>query len=121
MCDTILLENTIIITEKCAKDLFENAQGYEGELWWSVEDVTNNGKLYLDTKHYKYSNSLHRKKTQEILKKHKIEGQAYFVDFEKNSRGKFWGYCFDGQGNFEKFKGKVVWGVDRKYDLESAA
>ena len=32
MWSIALLENTITITEECAKDLFENAQEYEDEI-----------------------------------------------------------------------------------------
>lgn len=115
------LENTIMITEECAKDLFENGQEYEEEIWWDVENVAYDGKLYFDPDHQEHMDYLWREKVQEILKEHKVEGEVCFADVEGDSSGSFWGYRFDGQGNLENLKGKVVWSVDRKYDLESVA
>jgi len=120
MWSIALLENTIRITEECAKDLFKNAQEYEDEIWWSVEDVAYHavdedghaGQLCFNPDHHEHMDYLWNEKVQEILKEHKVEGRVCFADVEGDSFGSFWGYQFDGQGNLENLKGKVVWSVD---------
>ena len=108
------LENTITVTEECVKDLFENGQEHEDEIWWSIEDVAYNDKLYFNPDHSEHMDYLWNEKVQEILNKHKVEGRVCFADVEGDSSGSFWGYRFDGQGNLENLKGEVVWSLNEE-------
>ena len=112
MWSIALLENTVMITSECAEELFENAQEYQEDIWWESDDVIYGGKLRFNPDHQEHMDFLWRKEIQELLKKYRVEGRICFADVEGDSSGSFWGYQFDGQGNLENLKGKVVWSVE---------
>lgn len=102
-----LLENTVEISETCAKDLFA-AQEYEDETWYELDDVTYEGYLSFNGDHMEHMDYLDDEKYQAVLKTHKVEGDICFGDVEGDNAGSFWGYRFDGKGGMVKLTGRIV-------------
>ncbi len=102
------LDNTVVVDDACAKDLFE-AQEYEQELWYEVDEVADEGQLMFIEDHMEHMDYLWREHIQAILQKHNVEGTVTFGSLEGDNAGSFWGYQFDGKGGMEKIKGTLSW------------
>lgn len=101
--------NTVKISPKCAKELFEAQGGENGEIWSSLEDVTYKGKITFNPDHMEWMDWLsNHEELVEILKKYKAKGDICFGSLEGDNAGKFWGYRFDGNGGMVELTGRVV-------------
>lgn len=109
--------NTVKISKKCAKDLFEaSASEYEGttyhDLWDNAGQVTYKGKLVFNSDHQEHMDYLsgdYSEKLLAVLMKHKVKGDIGFADLEGDGAGNFWGYRFDGKGGMKELIGQVTW------------
>lgn len=110
--------NTVIISNECAHDLFDEAQSYEGEIWNDCDEVIDKktGLLQFNPDHMEYMDYLtDHDKVIKILKRYNAEGDICFGSLEGDNAGQFWGYRFDGQGGMKKIKGKLVWEEIKKH------
>lgn len=108
-----LITNSVKVTEKCAKDLLKAGKHDPFE---DLDDVLKYGskdKLFFNSDHYEHMDWLHEKKLQNVLKKHKVEGDITFADFEGDACGSMWGYRFDGKGGMTTLTGNIVWFEDK--------
>jgi hypothetical protein len=106
------IDNTVEISKKCAKDLFEAQRDDgedHGEFFWNPDDVTYEGKLRFNPDHDEHMDYVGDDRIQKVLKKHKVKGDITFGDLESSREGSFWGYRFDGKGGMKELKGKLVW------------
>jgi hypothetical protein len=102
------------VSKKCAKELFE-AQAYEGEIWYSLEDVVYKGKLQFNSDHNEHMDYLaNHDNMLEILKKHKVKGDICFGSLQGDNDGSFWGYRFDGEGGLKTLTGTILYVEDKK-------
>lgn len=105
-----IIENTVKVSQKCAKELFESQE--EGtDIWYSQEEVTGTkGKLTFNQDHMEWMDWLANNDTLVgVLKKHKVKGDICFGSVEGDNAGEFWGYRFDGNGGMIELKGTVVY------------
>lgn len=94
-----LITNTVEITKECAEDLmaFETTQGYSwdkyvfGDEAWPTENFGEGGYLFFDDDAYEHMDYVHESELQEVLLKHKVNGEITFLDPET---GNTWGYRF---------------------------
>lgn len=100
-----LEKNTVEINNKIAKELFK----IDENIWDSEEDVIYQNRLSFNPEHSEHMDYMWNEKVQNILKKHKVEGQICFTSNEGDNSGEAWGYEFDGQGNMFKIKGIIQW------------
>lgn len=110
------IKNTVEVSEECVKDLFEaDAFTYEGEdtpyheRFDHISYVSYNGKLTFNTDDNEHMDYIWEDRYQNVLKKHKVQGDICFADLEGDNRGTFWGYRFNGEGGMVKLKGHVEW------------
>lgn len=105
------LVNTVNIPNECKHNLFDEAQGYEGELWNELDNVTDeNGRLYFNSDHMEHMDYLAgNDKVVNILKRYEVEGDICFGSLEGDNAGSFWGYRFDGKGGMKSLQGKLTW------------
>lgn len=107
-----VIENTLKLNSKIAKEIYEESQLSQDGLWDSEDDVLEDKKLFFNEDHFEHVDYFTHKKAAsyliKILKKHKISGQVLFGSLDGDQFGKFWGYNFSN-GKMNKVKGKLVW------------
>lgn len=106
------LVNTVTISKKCARELFAVRKNYG--TWYSLEDVTYDGKLNFNGDHMEHMDYLWNEDIQAVLLKYKVRGDVCFGSLEGDNAGSFWGYRFDGKGGMSTLEGKVEWYVKEK-------
>src|SRR3989344_2802619 len=113
------LVNTVIISNECRDDLFEQLHDYESELWDDYEQVTDKSTslLQFNPDHMENLDWLNDKAI-EILKGHNVEGDICFGSLEGDNAGSFWGYRFDGKGGMKHLKGRLLWEEIEDISLE---
>lgn len=105
-----LVENTVEISSKCAKELFKAQEKSGAGIWHSLEEVTYKGKVTFNPDHMEWMDWLgNNEDLVEILKKNKVKGDICFGSLEGDNDGEFWGYRFDGKGGMIELKGQVVY------------
>jgi hypothetical protein len=103
-----LLVNTVNVPEECAKELFES-QDYEGERWYELEDVLDDGKLAFNSDHMEHMDYVGEEAIQDILRKYNVAGDICFGSLDGDNAGSFWGYRFDGSGGMIPLEGRLQW------------
>ncbi|MBI4991629.1 MAG: hypothetical protein HZB99_00210 [Candidatus Harrisonbacteria bacterium] len=99
--------NTVKISAKCARELFEAQEDGE-EIWYSLENVTYKGKLTFNPDHNEHMDFLRRDdKYVSILRRHKVKGDICFGSLDGDNAGEFWGYRFDGKGGMKRLTGRL--------------
>lgn len=102
-----LIDNTVEITEKCAKELLKKC-GNE-RYWDSVDEVVDSdGYLVFNSDHYEHMDYVDDPDIQAILEKHKVNGIITFGSLDGDDAGSFWGYQFD-DGKLTYLVGEVVY------------
>ncbi len=102
--------NTVEISEECAKELFKDQERSEtGEIWYELEEVTNEGKLTFNSDHMEHMDFLQDNTFTDILRKHKVNGDICFGSLEGDNSGSFWGYRFNGEGGMVELVGRVIY------------
>lgn len=105
-----VVENTVEISSKCAKELFAAQKKHGDEIWYELQEVTYEGKVTFNPDHMEWMDWLaNNENLVEILKKHKVKGDICFGSLEGDNAGEFWGYRFDGLGGMVELKGQVVY------------
>jgi hypothetical protein len=102
-----LLENTVKIDKKIARELFEKCK----DIGWSrLEYVTNGEYLYFNEDHCEHMDYMQSDVNLiTILKNHKVKGRIAFGSVEGDNSGCFWGYQFDGKGGCQSVNGSLQW------------
>jgi len=103
-----LIDNTVKVSKKLAKELFAS-QDYSGQHWEELDDVVSEGKLDFNYDHFEHMDFLWNEDVQKVLCGAKVKGKVTFGSMDGDNSGKFWGYEFDGKGGFRELKGEVVW------------
>lgn len=99
--------NTVLVSRTCAKELFK---AQNEEVWYSLDEVTHNGRLSFNPDHAEWMDWLaNQDALVEILKKYRVKGDICFGSSEGDNAGKFWGYSFDGLGGMTELVGRVVY------------
>lgn len=105
-----LIENTVRISQKVAKQLFKLQEDNKtDELWYSEDDVVYEGKLQFNGDHMEHMDYIWREEVQSVLRKNKVEGSICFGSLEGDNADSFWGYRFDGKGGMRELKGTIEW------------
>jgi hypothetical protein len=108
-----LVKNDVKIDAKTAQKLFNEAQDYEGELWYDIDDVTDyegDNTLNFDPDHMEHMDYLAtHDKVVEILKEAKVSGDICFASEDGDNAGEAWGYRFDGKGGMKILTGERTW------------
>ncbi len=116
------LVNTVHLPNECIHDLFDETQGYEGEIWDDIDYVADKktGLLEFNPDHKEHMDYLAgNDKVIQILKRYEVEGDICFGSLEGDNAGSFWGYRFDGKGGIKYLKGHLVWEEEKPGVLES--
>ncbi|MCX6127449.1 MAG: hypothetical protein NTX25_00100 [Proteobacteria bacterium] len=113
-----LIENTVKINEKTAKELFainKKLAKTGNEIWYELDDVTYKSCLKFNSDHYEHMDYLANDYNGilKVLLKNKVKGRICFGSLEGDNAGDFWGYEFDGLGKMTKLEGKIVWKKSR--------
>ena len=103
--DIYVIGNTLRISTECALDLYKAVKKFY--LFDDPEDVTHKGLLNISDNARLKDNMLRDRDIQNVLKKHKVEGQVLFGI--KDESPSLWGYNFDGQGGMQELKGEIKW------------
>lgn len=106
------LVNTVAISKKCAKDLFDASMEFGDEIWLDVDSVIEDGKLSFSSDAMEHMDYLWNDHIQAVLLKHKVSGDVCFGSLEGDNAGSFWGYRFDGKGVVINLKGELSWKGD---------
>ena len=65
---------------------------------------------YFNEDHFEHIDYLsHNQEVISFLIKEKVKGEVQFGCLDGDQFGKFWGYKFDGSGNFKETKGSLSW------------
>jgi len=105
-----LISNDVEISSECAKDLWKAVQKGDNP-WYEEDEITWRGKLSFNSDHMEHMDYMWNPKIQEVLAKHKVNGDITFGSLDGDNRGQFWGYRFTN-GVLTKLTGKVVFEVD---------
>jgi NAD-dependent DNA ligase len=104
------LDNTVKISAKCAKDLFETQKKRDVGIWYALSDVVYEGHVTFNSDHAEWMDWLgHEEVLVQVLLRHKVKGDICFGSMEGDNAGSFWGYRFDGEGGMTKLEGMVAW------------
>lgn len=101
----VLENNTLRISKEVAKELFE-AQAYEEEIWYELEDVIDSkGFLQFNSDHDEHMDYLSNNKHMiKILQESMVNGRILFCSHEGDNAGSYWGHHFE-DGSYSKLKG----------------
>lgn len=103
------MENTVKVSKKVAKELFD-AQEYEEEIWYEASEVVGKGdRLVFNRNHAEHMDYLDNESIQKILKKNRVKGRVCFGSLEGGIADSFWGYEFDGLGGMVELRGGITW------------
>lgn len=104
-----LVDNTVEITKKCAKELL--AIGGNGDPWYDLDDLEfeeGRYELGFNDDHMEHMDYLsHREDILAVLLKHKVNGDITFTCSEGDWAGENWGYRFTN-GSMKKLVGKII-------------
>lgn len=104
------LQNNLKISKKCAKELHEESERQGDEMWFEVEDVTDeHGCVTFNSDHMEHMDFLNIEEYQNIIKQNNSKGTVKFGSLAGDNFGDFWGYEFDGAGNVKQLKGSISW------------
>lgn len=107
-----VIENTLKIDKKTAKQLFKLSHGSCDDIWWREQDVMDrNGYITFNSDHMEHMDFLRLKGYQAILEKNEVKGQVRFGSLDGDNFGKFWGYSFDGDKDMSLLEGELKWHV----------
>lgn len=103
-----LIENTVKITKKCARALFEFAE-MTGEFYCSDTPISKDGMLQFDSDAEDHIDILRDTDVVDILSKHKAKGFCIFACLGDGSEkyGDWWKHEFDGSGGYKRLIGRV--------------
>ncbi len=104
-----LLENNVKINAECAKEILK-LQQQEIDPDLQLSDIYYEEHLLFNSdyaEHMDYLSS--NKKYLKILCKHVAQGDICFGSLEGDNAGQFWGYRFDGKGDYKRLEGSIVW------------
>lgn len=112
-------QNTLIVTKKCAKELFK-VQGEDGDIWYHPDEVRDEDScVTVNSDAQEHIDWLaNNPKLVEVLKKHKVKGDICFGSVEGDNAGSFWGYRFDGLGGMKTLTGEVTYTEDADSPLK---
>lgn len=107
-----ILENTLEINKKTAKELFALSAGRHDGLWYDLSEVNDGGRLSFNDDFHEHMDFLYKPEYNAILKKNKAKGLVTFGCLDGDQFGLFWGYRFDGKGGAIKLVGELSWKVE---------
>lgn len=105
------ITNSVRISEAVALDLIEkfpNIAVIRGVEQPQPSDLLDGDKLFFNYDHSEHMDWLDND-ILATLAAHNVEGDITFGSLEGDNRNTYWGYRFDGKGNFRHLTGKVVW------------
>lgn len=103
-----LVDNTVELSEACAKALFEIGGDYD--LWAEIEELQIDDtryQLYFNKDYMENMDYLHREDILAILLKFKVNGDVTFTSHEGDNIGQSWGYRFK-DGVLTKLVGQII-------------
>lgn len=100
------MDNTVIITKKCEKDL-QKAAYKIGALYDPSDMIVEDGKIWFDPDSAEHMDFIDNDEILAVLEKHKVDGRITFGSLDGDNAGKFWGYDFN-DGKMTRLEGMVV-------------
>ena len=97
-----VLKNTIVISDECAKDLFESQYNKEYHYWKNLDDVRD-GENLLEINDWEYNYDCIKDVLNTLLK-HKVFGDICFGIFYEVYGSELSGYRFFNDGTYKELE-----------------
>ena len=92
------MHNSLTISDECAKELFESPENSMYNIWYELDEVTDDGTITFNDDHMEHMDYLNDDAILVILAKHKVNGEVHFNCAEGDWAGDAWGHRFvDGK------------------------